>query len=51
MQMARNAGTMAVGVSWGVHETGELVEAGAHSVLDDIREISPTINRLVGGQS
>lgn len=38
MQMARDFGCRAVGVSWGVHETEELLEAGAEVVLDDLAE-------------
>ncbi len=34
MQTARNAGTPAIGVSWGVHPVAELRDAGAHAVID-----------------
>ena len=47
--MARNAGTAAVGVSWGVHERHELSEAGAAHVVDTFHEILPTLDRLTGG--
>jgi phosphoglycolate phosphatase len=47
--MARNAGTSAIGVSWGVHEPHELREAGAHHVVDELHEILPTIDRLMAG--
>jgi phosphoglycolate phosphatase len=30
--MAHNAGTRAVGVAWGYHETADLVRAGAHAI-------------------
>ena len=36
MIMARSAGTAAIGVSWGVHESDELISAGAHHVVDDV---------------
>lgn len=49
MLMARNAGTAAVGVSWGVHERAELTEAGAAHVVDAFHEILPTLDRLTGG--
>jgi phosphoglycolate phosphatase len=47
--MARNAGTVAVGVSWGVHERDELVQAGAAHVVDEFHEILPALDRLTGG--
>jgi len=43
--MALNAGTRAVGVAWGYHETGELVRAGAHVVArrpSDLAELLET---------
>ncbi len=47
--MARNAGTSSVGVTWGVHESHELRDAGAGHVADHIDEILPAIDRLTGG--
>lgn len=47
--MARNAGTTAIGVSWGVHERHELTEAGAAHVVDEFHEIPPTLHRLTRG--
>jgi len=47
--MAKNAGTAAVGVSWGVHERDELTEAGAAHVVDAFHEIPPTLDRLTRG--
>lgn len=47
--MAKNAGTAAVGVSWGVHERHELTEAGAAHVVDAFHEIPPTLDRLTRG--
>lgn len=49
IQMARNAGTSAIGVSWGVHESEELHDAGAHHVADDFDELLPAAGRLTGG--
>jgi len=46
--MARNAGTAAIGVSWGVHEAGELESAGAHHVADAFDELLPAAARLTG---
>ncbi len=48
IQMARAAGTEAVGVSWGVHEPGELHDAGAHDVVDEFHQLPPLIQRLIG---
>lgn len=49
MLMARGAGTAAVGVSWGVHESDELREAGAHDVVHRFDELPAVIDRLTGG--
>ena len=46
--MARAAGTHGVGVSWGVHEMGELVAAGAHRVVDRFEDIPPIVRALTG---
>ena len=45
--MACNAGTSAIGVSWGVHETVELHEAGAHRVVDRFHDIPDAIHGLI----
>ena len=47
MLMARSAGTAAIGVSWGVHDPGELTEAGAHHVVDEVLQLPDTINLTV----
>ena len=49
IQMACAAGTEAVGVSWGVHETAELHDAGAGHVIDAFHELPPLVRRLIGG--
>ena len=36
MEMAQRFGCPAVGVGWGVHEPGELLEAGALTVMEDL---------------
>jgi phosphoglycolate phosphatase len=46
MEMARNADTLAVGVAWGYHGTGELRAAGAHTVVDDFAQLPGTIENL-----
>jgi phosphoglycolate phosphatase len=40
MELARNAGTRALGVAWGYHEVGELLEAGAEAVALDMDELA-----------
>ena len=47
--MAGNAGTASVGVSWGVHDSQELDEAGAHRVIDAFDELPPILENLVSG--
>ncbi len=47
MEMARNAGTLAVGVAWGYHPAGELRKAGAHEVIEDFGELIPVLENLV----
>ncbi len=39
VEMARNAGVAAIGVSWGYHSAAELREAGAALVIDDFSEL------------
>lgn len=46
--MARNAGTSAIGVSWGVHEVDELHAAGAHHVVEAFDELPPLVRRVTG---
>lgn len=46
MQMSRNAGILAIGVSWGYHEPDELYAAGAHRVLTGYEDLVPTLKAL-----
>ena len=39
MCMAKNAGTRAIGVSWGYHSTNDLLEAGAEIVLHSYQDL------------
>ncbi|NQV20979.1 MAG: HAD-IA family hydrolase [Rhodospirillales bacterium] len=48
MAMAKNAGTSGIGVSWGYHETGELVDAGAHEIVEECGQLFPAVHRLIG---
>ena len=47
MQMARSAGTAAIGVCWGVHDPDELSAAGAHHVIDEVGKLPGTIHMAV----
>ncbi|HUN51474.1 MAG TPA: HAD-IA family hydrolase [Candidatus Sulfotelmatobacter sp.] len=49
MQMAANAGVRAIGVAWGYHAPGALLEAGAHCVIDDFASLAPLAATLIGG--
>lgn len=44
--MACNAGTASVGVSWGVHPSDELLEAGAGCIIDAFHELPDAIDRV-----
>lgn len=48
--MACNAGTSAVGVSWGVHEAAELHEAGATRVIHAFDELHEAVETLTGAR-
>jgi len=45
--MARNAGTAAIGVTWGVHEAEELSEAGAQEIIDNVYNLPATIDLVL----
>jgi len=47
MEMARNAGTFALGVAWGYHAVDELYAAGAHRVVHAYDDLVRTIDTLV----
>ncbi len=49
VMMARNAGTAAVGVSWGVHPGHELTAAGAHRIAESWAEVPDLVRALTGG--
>jgi len=48
IEMARNARTAAVGVSWGVHDAHELTAAGAHRVVARFEDIPALVRELTG---
>ena len=47
MEMARNAGTKAVGVTWGYHNIEELLDAGADCTVSTFSQIPQTIDSLL----
>jgi len=49
MQMARAAGTHAIGVGWGNHPGDELRRAGAHTVLDSFAGLEQAARELIEG--
>ena len=46
MEMAINAGTMAIGVSWGYHPLKHLQSAGAHAVINEFAELAEKIEAV-----
>lgn len=46
MEMARSAGTWAIGVSWGYHEIADLRHGGAHAIIDHPSELLAALHRL-----
>jgi len=46
MEMAKRAGTMAIGVSWGYHPGERLYSAGAQAVIGEFRDLPETIETL-----
>jgi phosphoglycolate phosphatase len=50
MLMAKNAGTVAIGVSWGYHGEDELRECGAKRVLAEFGELPAALDALIGGK-
>jgi phosphoglycolate phosphatase len=46
MEMARAAGTYAIGVAWGYHERADLVAAGAHRIVDSYADLNGTIREI-----
>ena len=49
MEMARHAGVMALGVSWGYHPQEQLRSAGAEAVVDDFPELLENLETLGEG--
>ena len=45
--MGRNAGVTSVGVGWGYHAVDELMDAGAHGIVDSFDALEAAIDRLL----
>lgn len=50
VEMARNAGTLVLGVAWGYHDAEDLRAAGAHGVVATFAELPHALETLTGGQ-
>lgn len=46
IKMARNAGVIAIGVSWGYHDVDRLKSAGAHHITHDFDELNACLLSL-----
>jgi len=49
IEMAMNARTSAIGVSWGYHDPAELVSAGASGIVDRFDDVVEAVAALWGG--
>jgi phosphoglycolate phosphatase len=47
IEMARAAGTYAIGVSWGYHDAAALVAAGAHRIIERYSELGPAVRETL----
>ncbi|MAY66254.1 MAG: haloacid dehalogenase [Rhodospirillaceae bacterium] len=47
VEMANNAGVLAIGVAWGYHEATELTAAGARRVIPGFDALVPSLNELM----
>lgn len=48
IEMARSAGTKALGVSWGSHSIDQLRDAGAHIIINDFAALPDAVEQLLG---
>jgi len=49
MSMAKNAGTKAIGVSWGFHDEATLRKHGADEIVDRPENLKQAIYKLLSG--
>jgi phosphoglycolate phosphatase len=47
MEMARNAGTRSVGVTWGYHDPSDLIRVGAGAVIGSYDDLDAAIQRVL----
>ena len=48
MEMAVNAGTHAIGVSWGYHSEDKLIAAGANIIIHEFTHLFSELGNLLG---
>jgi phosphoglycolate phosphatase len=48
MELARSAGAMAIGVTWGYHAREDLAGAGAHLLIDTYEALDTAITEVLG---
>jgi phosphoglycolate phosphatase len=48
IEMGRNAGIQAIGVSWGYHPVEDLKAAGAERVLGEFGQLAEALNEIWG---
>jgi phosphoglycolate phosphatase len=51
MAMARSAGALPVGVSWGFQPVAALTEAGAEHIVHNYTELDPVLHAFLGRPS
>jgi phosphoglycolate phosphatase len=51
MLMAKSAGVLAIGVSWGFQPVAALREAGADVIVDSYAGLQPVLDRYLDGAS
>lgn len=49
MEMARSAGTYAIGAAWGYHEAEALRDAGAHCIIDRYADLASAVGEIFAG--
>ena len=47
IEMARNAGALAIGVAWGYHDASELLDAGAEIIVRSCADIPEALSKFV----
>lgn len=47
IEMGRNAGVAAIGVSWGYHDVAMLTSAGAHAIVEDFAAVEHMVDRVL----